>query len=296
MARKHRRKQQSASRSRRRSRSPKVQRQPDWPILGLAAFGMLITGWLTVIASTTGDMPLCAAGSGCDIILGSRWSTLFGVPVALFGFLAYALIAFVSFEMRPSVKRWRWQWVVALVGLTVSVYLTLLGLVELRALCPWCMTSLATIAAIFIWLTLKRPQAAPGGRWRDWLINTGSLAAVVVIIMQLHYSGLLTPGMGREDPELQALAQHLDESGARFYGAYWCPACQEQEDLFGASADRLPYVECHPRGRGGLTAAACITAGIESYPTWIIDGERHEGILSTEELSDLSGFRWRGED
>jgi uncharacterized membrane protein len=268
------------------------QRKPDWPVFGLALFGMLITAYLTATASASGGLPLCAEGSACDIIQGSRWSTLFGIPVALFGFLTYALIAFVSFEMKPTLRRWRWQWAVSLIGLTVSLYLTALGIYHLQAVCLWCLASLAVIAAIFIWLTLRRPEAAPGRPWKDWLINTGAAALVVVGVMQLHYSNLLTPGFGRADPQLQALATHLSEQDARFYGASWCPACQQQLDLFGAASDELPYVECSPRGRGGLMASACLTAGIESYPTWVINGQRHEGVLEPERLARLSGFRW----
>jgi len=267
-------------------------RKPDWPVLGLALFGMLLTAWLTALASTTGGAPLCAEGSGCDLIQASRWSTLFGIPVALFGFFTYGLIAFVSFEMKPSLKRWRWQWAVALLGMSISLYLTLIGLIQIQAVCIWCLVSLATITAIFLWLTIQRPESAPGGRWRDWLLNTASLTAAVIIVMQLHYSGFLGPGMGRENPQLRDLAIHLDERDAKFYGASWCPACQEQLDMFRASSDRLPYVECSPQGRGGLVASACITADIRSYPTWIINGERHEGVLEPEELARLSRFQW----
>lgn len=273
-------------------KGPRRSRQPDWPVLNLALFGMLITAWLTYTASASGTPLLCAEGSGCDLIQSSRWSTLFGLPVALLGFFTYALIAFVSFEMRPTVKRWRWQWAVSLIGVSVSVYLTLVGLIQLQAVCLWCLASLATITAIFVWLTVKRPHAAPGGPWRNWLLNTGSLAAAILIVMQLHYSGLLGPGMGRADPQLVELAEHLDEQGARFYGASWCPACQEQHRQFGNASEHLPYVECSPNGRGGLVAAECVTAGVESYPTWIINGERHTGVLEPKELARLSRFQW----
>jgi len=64
----------------------------------------------------------------------------------------------------------------------------------------------------------------------------------------------------------------------------------EQKDLFEASADRLPYVECSPAGRGGPVAAGCVKNHIKTYPTWIISGRRYEGILKPERLADLSGY------
>ena len=30
-----------------------------------------------------------------------------------------------------------------------------------------------------------------------------------------------------------ALTQHLKQVGAKMYGAFWCPHCQEQKQLFG---------------------------------------------------------------
>ncbi len=70
------------------------------------------------------------------------------------------------------------------------------------------------------------------------------------MILGLH-ANFVTPeaeSLGPEDPVVQALAEHL-ELGALFYGASWCPHCQQQKALFGASAGRLPQVECSPGGR-----------------------------------------------
>ncbi|MBI4683103.1 MAG: hypothetical protein HY757_08395 [Nitrospirae bacterium] len=64
----------------------------------------------------------------------------------------------------------------------------------------------------------------------------------------------------------------------------------EQKALFGASAKRLPYVECSPGGQGGPKADVCIRERIESYPTWFIKGQRHEGILEPAQLAAFSGY------
>ena len=64
-----------------------------------------------------------------------------------------------------------------------------------------------------------------------------------------------------------ALAQCIKDSGAKFYGAFWCPHCQAQKARFGASAHLLPYIECStPDGQG--QTQVCKDAGIISYPTW----------------------------
>ena len=33
-------------------------------------------------------------------------------------------------------------------------------------------------------------------------------------------------------------------------------------------------------------------AGVRAYPTWIINGQKHEGVLSLERLAELSKFRY----
>ncbi len=64
----------------------------------------------------------------------------------------------------------------------------------------------------------------------------------------------------------------------------------EQKDLFEASVDRLPYVECSPNGRGGSKAVVCVKEKINSYPTWFIKGKWHQGVLKPKELAALSGY------
>ncbi|MBS3164257.1 hypothetical protein J4439_02400 [Candidatus Woesearchaeota archaeon] len=82
------------------------------------------------------------------------------------------------------------------------------------------------------------------------------------------------------------LASCLSESGVTFYGASWCSHCDEQKRLFGDSGKYLRYVECALPD--GTQAPAC--AGIEGYPTWeFADGSRVAGVLSLEQLGELSG-------
>ncbi len=64
----------------------------------------------------------------------------------------------------------------------------------------------------------------------------------------------------------------------------------EQKDLFEASVDRLPYVECSPNGKKGQKALACIEKQISTYPTWIIKGIRHKGVFKPEQLAMYSGY------
>ena len=85
------------------------------------------------------------------------------------------------------------------------------------------------------------------------------------------------------------LADHLTATGAKMYGAYWCPRCAAQKDYFGGAASRIPYVECDPEGFEAQVEL-CNSVGIEAYPTWIIEGKYHLGAQPLGELAELSGF------
>ena len=111
-----------------------------------------------------------------------------------------------------------------------------------------------------------------------WIIVILALVAGFVWLVK-------TPG---KPGEYDAFAQCIKDSGATYYGAFWCPNCKNQEALFGRSAKLLPRIECStPDGKGQLPV--CQEAGIQGYPTWDLpDGSRQTGTLSLERLSELT--------
>ena len=95
--------------------------------------------------------------------------------------------------------------------------------------------------------------------------------------------------------ELDGFAQCLKDKGAVFYGAFWCPHCQDQKKLFGTAKRFLPYVECStPNGNG--QQQICVDKKIEGYPLWeFVDGERVSGLMSLEKLAEKTGCVFRAE-
>jgi hypothetical protein len=91
--------------------------------------------------------------------------------------------------------------------------------------------------------------------------------------------------------EYDAFAKCLNEKGAVFYGAFWCPHCQNQKTMFGKSAKYLNYVECStPDGRSQLPV--CQEAGIDGYPTWkFADGSRLTGEIPLGALAEKTGCK-----
>jgi|SRR3989338_2611284 len=81
----------------------------------------------------------------------------------------------------------------------------------------------------------------------------------------------------------------LSESGAKMYGAYWCPHCDEQKQVFGKSWEYMDYIECSLPDRQGQTEV-CKQANIKAYPTWEFGGgKRQEGTLTPLQISQISG-------
>lgn len=112
-----------------------------------------------------------------------------------------------------------------------------------------------------------------------------SLAVVALGLALFIRFRTLPPPNGKYD----ALAQCIAASGAKFYGAFWCPHCHEQKNEFGDAAQYLPYVECStPDASGELQA--CTALGVRHYPTWIFpDGSRLEGVVTVEALAKRAG-------
>lgn len=111
------------------------------------------------------------------------------------------------------------------------------------------------------------------------LLILGTIATV------LFQSPKLPTGPGKYDE----FAQCLKGKGAIFYGAFWCPHCQAQKELFGSSVKFLPYVECSTLD-GQSQTQECKDKKIESYPTWeLSDGTRlpieNEAGVTLETLS-----------
>lgn len=97
--------------------------EPNWPLFGLALLGMGLTGYLTVIAWSGGGAAWCPAGSGCDVVLRSPWSRLFGQLISFWGFLTYLSLAGLAFLKWHEI-RWKLAWIIALFGVLYSAYLT----------------------------------------------------------------------------------------------------------------------------------------------------------------------------
>jgi len=84
-------------------------------------------------------------------------------------------------------------------------------------------------------------------------------------------------------------AKCLTSKQAKMYGAYWCPHCADQKEMFGRSFQYVNYVECAIKGSRELTAA-CRAANVQHFPSWQFgNGPLVEAVFPLQELSDKTG-------
>jgi uncharacterized membrane protein len=268
--------------AKRHKKTREVRRTRDWWLAGLAAAGLLLSAYL--LATRAAHAPVyCPLGSGCDVVQSSRYGAVFGIPVSALGVGYYAVLLALGARMMEQVRRWGLALPVALAGLAASVIFTVVQRTAIHATCSLCVLSALLTLAIALRLVVRRPDRSPRIAWA-W----GSLAAALSIALLLGgYAASAPPTAAAAYAE--GLAKHLASSGAVFYGAYWCPHCNDQKAMFGAAVKYLPYVECDPRGTGG-NPQLCTEKQIKGFPTWDIAGQRLEGVVSLAELARLSGY------
>ncbi|MBP6858089.1 MAG: hypothetical protein KBC11_02785 [Candidatus Pacebacteria bacterium] len=109
-----------------------------------------------------------------------------------------------------------------------------------------------------------------------WIIGVAIIGGLVALLVV----------EAKKPGKYDDLAQCISDSGAKFYGAFWCPHCQATKALFGKSAKKLPYVECSTAD-GKSQLPVCTEKDVKGYPTWIFaDESRLSGEQTLQELAD----------
>lgn len=113
------------------------------------------------------------------------------------------------------------------------------------------------------------------------------LPVLIIVLLILGIGGLIY--YNSQPGKLDGFASCLKAKGVVFYGAFWCPHCQNQKKLFGKSFGKLNSIECStPDGQGQL--AVCKDKNITGYPIWeFSDGSREQGELTLEKLAEKTG-------
>ena len=135
-------------------------------ILGLTLVGIAVAGYLSYV-HFAGIKPLCVPGGGCEKVQESRWAWVNGhkngfLPVAYLGLAGYLGIL-GSLFVRGENGRFLTA-ALALPGWAFSAYLTYNELVNVKAVCWWCMgsfTLITLIAVLSTWRLLRGEDIVP---------------------------------------------------------------------------------------------------------------------------------------
>lgn len=129
----------------------------------------------------------------------------------------------------------------------------------------------------------EKVASKPGPRW----IWVGLVLVVVVGAWAAYYFLYYQKPVST----LDSFAQCLNAKGTKMYGAWWCPHCEEQKEMFGFAFQYVNYTECSPEGEHTMNDT-CKQAGIKGYPTWqFSDGSRVEGPQPLSVLGEKTGCK-----
>jgi uncharacterized membrane protein len=125
----------------------------------LSAIGLLDSLYLSWMKISQ-NQALCIKGLGdCWSVNTSRYSELFGIPLAFIGAAVYVIILLILiFESRITLLTETSTYIlfgISLFGTIYSFYLTYLEFVIIKAICPFCILSAVIITMLFIFTIVR---------------------------------------------------------------------------------------------------------------------------------------------
>jgi len=122
-------------------------------LIALAIIGLLVSIYMTIYKITSNDN-MCIGSKDCSVVNASRYSELYGIPVAVFGIVGYAaILAVLWLERYPGFFNQNGTMLLfglSLTGFLFTLYLIFLEIALIKAYCPFCITSQAAMTIIFI--------------------------------------------------------------------------------------------------------------------------------------------------
>ncbi len=121
--------------------------------IAFSIIGLVDSGYLAWIKFAHQESR-CIVGLGdCFSVNTSRYSTLYGIPVAVFGMIGYlVLLGLLLMESRKGfweANAGLAEFGVTLFGVLFSAYLTYLEIAVIHAICPYCLLSAISMLRLF---------------------------------------------------------------------------------------------------------------------------------------------------
>ena len=177
----------------------------------------VVAGYLLYLSLANHGLPAgCGEGSGCEEVLTSRWSQVFGIPVSGPAVLIYLTIISTTFFIGPHTKpdcAWKAQSLLLLLAATViiaAVWFIGLQLIVVGSICSWCMADhtlgLLTAAAIFWKVPIRTGSVSTGDSAPASAIPFGHILRLGGMAFLLVGGLIVSQAFGPyEGPQLQRL-------------------------------------------------------------------------------------------
>jgi protein-disulfide isomerase/rhodanese-related sulfurtransferase len=258
---------------------------------GLALLGLFDALYLLWSYAMPGR-PMVCIGGGCDAVRASAYSSMWGVPMPVFGVAGYAALAILIAGESLSSSRLAWfvRYAVAAAtgaGFLFSMYLEYLQAFVIHAYCAWCITSGATMTVLFALSVAGTVRPSPA--WepamqlaemrRHFLVFVLALIVGVPAFAALMRRGELPPPQPAATAE--TLAQRLirpdshatgDPSAALTvveFGDFECAVCGRAAEAVRDARSRyagrvrfvfrqFPLTKIHPDAQRAAEASECM--------------------------------------
>jgi len=143
------------------------------PVRALLLIALGVSAYLLFVSFSGSAVAGCGPDSGCDRVLQSRWSRLFGIPVSAFSLLIYGALFIATFRFtrkaEPATQRATWRMIIPLIILVIAsvLWFAALQIVVLKQMCPLCMTVHGAGLVASVLLLLAAPiEKAPEKPWQ----------------------------------------------------------------------------------------------------------------------------------
>lgn len=118
----------------------------------LVVIGLIVSVYMTVYKATANDA-MCLGSGDCSTVNASRYSEVYGIPVASVGIAGYFAILLIHwYEKRDKFFEKNGPMMIfglALTGFLFTVYLIYVEFAILKAYCPFCLASQSAMTFIF---------------------------------------------------------------------------------------------------------------------------------------------------
>ena len=126
-------------------------RRAVYAILVVSFIGFLDASYLTASHYFNFSLP-CSILNGCDLVTSSKYSEIFGIPVALLGVIYYVVIFFAVVAYLDTGNAWiiKFASYGTIIGFLASIWFVCVQIFILKALCLYCLISAAISTILFL--------------------------------------------------------------------------------------------------------------------------------------------------